>query len=174
MFLSQDASSPHIVSVSQMMPTLQLSGDIPLSQSYEGFKPGRSVFFCLFHSLSLFSLFVKICIYVSIGFCLRLCANSPTSGTTSTPLRQFPLSSNDLGNDVISLSDEEDAQKLGEKRKLSDSSDETKPDLKRVKQSFHSRPSVVVVEEVNIFKNPSTEVLEQFNVFLFLIYMYQT
>lgn len=129
MFVSQDGPTPHpnVVSVSQMIPTLQLSGDIPLSQSYEGFKPGR------------------------------LCPDSPTSTITSTPLRQTLKSSCDLRQEVISLSDEEDVQKLSEKRKLSDSSDETKPDLKRVKTSFQSRPSVVVVEEVSISKKDSIE-----------------
>ncbi|XP_034240098.1 probable GPI-anchored adhesin-like protein PGA55 [Thrips palmi] len=127
MFVSQEAcaNEPNVVSVSQLIPTLQLSGDIPLSQSYEGFKPGR------------------------------LYPSSPTSGITSTPLREVSKSSRD---DVISLSDEEDVQKISEKRKLSsDSSDELKPDLKKVKKSFQSRPSVMVVDEVGVFKNPSTE-----------------
>lgn len=48
---SSSGSQPHIVSVSQAQfaPTLQLSGDLALSQGYERFLPSRYVLSQWFH-----------------------------------------------------------------------------------------------------------------------------
>lgn len=128
MFESQNNSQPPPVTVSQFLPTLQLSGDIPSSQGYEGFRPNL------------------------------LCPSSPTAGSTSTPLRPIEKRKHDdIRGEVISLSDEDDVLKLSEKRKLSDSSDENKPEVKKAKtNAVDTRQSIVILGEVNPSRKPST------------------
>ncbi|XP_026288799.1 uncharacterized protein LOC113213821 isoform X1 [Frankliniella occidentalis] len=121
MFASQGSSQKSVLTTSQFMPTLQLSGEIQSSQGYEGFVPDRLPF------------------------------TSPTCQTTSTPLSKVTKShSNNLSGDVIALSDEEDVQKVNEKRKHSDSSDDSRSvDNKFKRPCVDNRQSVVFLQEFN-------------------------
>ncbi|KAK3916358.1 TP53-binding protein 1 [Frankliniella fusca] len=126
MFASQGSSQTSqrsVLTTSQFLPTLQLSADIPFSQGYEGFVPD---------SLPL---------------------NSPTCQSTSTPLSKVnKLQANNLSGDVIAFSDE-DVPKVNEKRKHSDSSDDSRSmniNFKRpcVDNNHDNRQSVVFVKEI--------------------------